>query len=194
MIMGPGRTPWISMAASSTAAGAEPGTARVSDRDHRPGHAGIVAGLGRHQPLDRALAELFALPARRAWPRHRRSRRRCPRPRPAMMPMNVPMTPGADDGAPVSQMSAMRRHYPVDAVTGRSDVGLRAHGARAPRRSRRRRPAPGSAPKPPTRSGMPKVKRAWAWMPSCPTIATSRPRKPASQPFSGSPPVRVARR
>ena len=37
MIVGPGRTPWISMAASSTAAGAEPGTASVSTGMTAPG-------------------------------------------------------------------------------------------------------------------------------------------------------------
>ena len=44
---------------------------------------------------------------------------------------------------------------------------------------------------PPVMSLLPKVKRACAWMPSRPICAVNRPRKPISQPLSGSFPVRL---
>ena len=59
--IGPGWTPWMIIAAISTADGAEPGIASASAGMMPPGIAGVVAGLGRHQALDRALAELLLL-------------------------------------------------------------------------------------------------------------------------------------
>ena len=59
--IGPGCTPWMIIAAISTAAGAEPGMASASAGMMPPGMRRIVAGLGGHQALDRALAELLAL-------------------------------------------------------------------------------------------------------------------------------------
>ncbi len=115
------------MAASSTAAGAEPGHGQRQDRDDRTRHAGIVAGLGRHQPLDRALAELLALAAGPlgggvggpgcdvlAHARHDAD--------------EGADHPRADDGAPVAQHVANSGDDGVEAVDGE---GLRplAHGA-----------------------------------------------------------------
>ena len=42
MMSGPGRTPWISMAPSSTAAGAEPGMASVSTGMIAPGTQALL--------------------------------------------------------------------------------------------------------------------------------------------------------
>ena len=38
----------------------------------------------------------------------------------------------------------------------------------------------GISPTPPLSASIPKVKRTWAWMPSMPTMATMRPRIPAT--------------
>ena len=57
MIIGPGRMPWISMAASSTAAGAEPGTASVSAGMMAPGMAALLPVSAAIRPSSGTLAE-----------------------------------------------------------------------------------------------------------------------------------------
>jgi hypothetical protein len=62
MIIGPGRTPWMNIAASSTAAGAEPGTASVSTGMMAPGTAALLPVSAACSPRV-ALAEALGRPA-----------------------------------------------------------------------------------------------------------------------------------
>ena len=73
--IGPGCTPWMIIAAISTAEGAEPGIAERERRNDAAGDRRVVAGLGGHQALDRALAVLLRLLARALGGRVRRPRR-----------------------------------------------------------------------------------------------------------------------
>ena len=67
MISGPGLTPWISIAASSTAAGAEPGTASVSTGMTAPGTQALSPVSAAIRPSIEPLPNFsFSLLARRA--------------------------------------------------------------------------------------------------------------------------------
>ena len=142
--IGPGCTPWMIIAAISTAAGAEPGMPSASAGMMPPGIAGVVAGLGRHQALDRALAELLLLLADALGGGVGRPGAPCPRRRRAGCRCTTPITPERRMVRQYWSTSRDARQHRVHALTiARCD---RRRPARSgSRRSRRRRPAPGSA-------------------------------------------------
>ncbi len=92
MIMGPGRTPWISIAAISTAAGADPGIASVSTGIIAPGTQALSPVSAAISPSIEPLPNFsFSLLTRfaAAYDDHAATSS----PTPGRMPMNVPMTP-----------------------------------------------------------------------------------------------------
>ena len=91
--IGPGCTPWMIIAAISTADGAEPGMPSARQGIMCPGIDGHVAGLGGHQAVDRALAELLLLLAHAPWPRRTTSTTPASSPTPGSRPVNTPITP-----------------------------------------------------------------------------------------------------
>src|SRR4029453_6969231 len=92
MIIGPGRTPWISIAAISTAAGAEPGMPSVSTGITAPGTHVLSPVSAAINPSIEPLPNFsFSLLARfaAAYDDHAATSS----PTPGRMPMNVPINP-----------------------------------------------------------------------------------------------------
>ena len=122
--------------------------------------AGVVAGLSRHQPLDRALAELFALLAGASRRRVRRPRRH------VLADARQNSDIDADDArtSTVSSNSAERRQSAGETESKACNAGDAILSFIAVSTSAKPK-APtsiGISEKPPARSLMSKVKRLWA--------------------------------
>src|SRR5690606_34148027 len=90
MISGPGRMPWMNSAASSTAAGAEPGTASVSTGISAPGTAALLPVSAAMSPSTEPLPNLsrsFEVPRAAAYD----TQAPMSSPTPGIRPMSVPM-------------------------------------------------------------------------------------------------------
>ena len=92
MIIGPGRMPWMIIAAISTAAGAEPGIASVSTGITAPGTQALSPVSAAIRPSIEPLPNFsFSLLARLAAAYEDQAATSSPTP--GMMPMNVPIRP-----------------------------------------------------------------------------------------------------
>ncbi len=157
MISGPGRTPWISMAAISTAAGAEPGIASVSTGITAPGTQALSPVSAAMRPSTEPLPKsAFSLLARlaAAYELHAATSS----PTPGRMPMKVPMQP---------ERTMVRQYFATSASLGNTESkGLIFTGtgfSRTATRSSANPNAPTSAGtrlKPPARLVLPKENRS----------------------------------
>ncbi len=92
MMSGPGRMPWMNSAASSTAAGADPGTASVSTGMRAPGTAALLPVSAAIRPSTDPLPNLsfsFDEPRAEAYETHAPMSS----PTPGINPIRVPITP-----------------------------------------------------------------------------------------------------
>src|SRR5438067_1891085 len=186
--IGPGCTPWMIIAAISTAEGAEPGMPSARQGmmcpgidDMSPVSAAIRPSI---EPLPNfSFSLLIALAA--AYDIHAPASS----PTPGRRPVVTPITP---------ERSTVRQYCATSLKRGstesRSSIILRSTGSESVVSTSARPKAPTSAgmsAMPPANSSQPKVNRSYAYRPSCPICATKRPSSPISHPLSGSWPTIV---
>src|SRR6059058_4028046 len=184
--MGPGCTPWMIMAAISTAEGAEPGMPSAREGmmwpgidDMSPVSAAISPSI---EPLPNFSGSLLTALAA-AYDIHAPASS----PTPGNRPVTTPMTP---------ERSTVHLYWMISLQRGSTEslrsAILRSIGSASVLNTSASPKAPTSAgisAMPPASSSQPKVKRLYAYRLSCPICATNRPSSPISQPLSGSPPT-----
>ena len=189
MIIGPGRTPWISIAAISTAAGAEPGMPSVSTGMIAPGTQALSPVSAAIRPSIEPLPNFSgSLLARLAAAYEDQAATSSPTP--GRMPMNVPMKP---ERRIVRQYRATSTSFGMTESNGLILTGscLLAH----------RHQELGEAERADERRHEAEAAREIAVAEGEAIVGVDRllaergdeqmPRKPAIQPLSGSPPVSV---
>ncbi len=157
MIIGPGRTPWISIAAIRTAAGAEPGIASVSTGIIAPGtHAlsPVSAAIRPSiEPFPNFSGSLLARLAA-AYEDHAATSS----PTPGRMPMNVPMMP---ERRIVFQYLATSTSFGITESNGLIFTGTAFSRAAISSSAKPNAPtSAGTRLKPPARSRLPNEKRS----------------------------------
>src|SRR5207237_7764496 len=184
--IGPGCTPWMIIAAISTADGAEPGMPSASDGmmwpgmdDMSPVSAAIRPSM---EPLPNFSGSLLAALAA-AYDIHAPASS----PTPGNSPVSTPMIP---------ERNTVHLYWTISFQRGSTEsfisAILRSMGSAIVVSTSARPNAPTSAgisAMPPESSSQPKVKRLYAYRLSWPICARNRPSSPMSQPLSGSPPT-----